>query len=180
MFCFGNWISNLSNYYFILLGKILPRKMRLRRSSKTMYYDPYTLYITPGVCNTATGTVYVDDESSFAYQTEGAFKYRLVTYGNHQIRSQSGGESFLAPGSTELLLSHPEYQHGNTVERIVLLGQTTAPKRIVLSFDGEVATAPEKKITREMEFFVNSKDKTVTIKKPDVPISVDWVISLEY
>ena len=30
---------------FLRGGKIIPRKMRLRRSSKLMFYDPYTLII---------------------------------------------------------------------------------------------------------------------------------------
>ena len=37
----------LSCDFHTILGKILPRKLRLRRSSKLMFFDPYTLEIYP-------------------------------------------------------------------------------------------------------------------------------------
>ena len=54
-------------------GSIIPRKLRLRRSSRLMTGDPYTLYIALDKNDTASGKLYMDDEESFAYERKGEF-----------------------------------------------------------------------------------------------------------
>ena len=47
---------------FIKGGEIIPKKMRLRRSSKMMKNDPYTLVIALDANDKAEGYLYIDDE----------------------------------------------------------------------------------------------------------------------
>jgi len=55
--------------------------MRLRRSSKLMFFDPFTLTVCPSaVSGGAQGEVYLDDEHSLAHQTVAAFSVRALTY----------------------------------------------------------------------------------------------------
>ena len=46
-------------------GSIIPRKMRLRRSSKLMIQDPYTLFVALDKDESASGDLYIDGESHF-------------------------------------------------------------------------------------------------------------------
>ena len=57
-------------------GSILPRKMRLRRSSKLMFHDPYTLVVAPDAAGHAEGALYMDDEISLAHETKERFCLR--------------------------------------------------------------------------------------------------------
>jgi alpha 1,3-glucosidase len=55
-------------------GTIVPRKMRIRRSSILMHDDPYTLVVALDANKHAKGTLYIDDEKSFAYR-QGKYLY---------------------------------------------------------------------------------------------------------
>ena len=59
-------------------GHIVPRKMRLRRSSKLMFFDPLTLVVAPSDEGRAEGRLYLDDEISMAHEdlAGGHFSYR--------------------------------------------------------------------------------------------------------
>lgn len=54
--------------------------MRLRRSSKLMFFDPFTLTVCPSESGGAEGEVYLDDEHSLAHQTVAAFALRALKY----------------------------------------------------------------------------------------------------
>lgn len=49
-------------------GTIVPKKVRIRRSTVAMKDDPYTLIVIADDKGQATGTLYIDDESSFEYR----------------------------------------------------------------------------------------------------------------
>ena len=49
-------------------GSIIPRKLRLRRSSHLMMNDPYTLYVALGNDLKAEGALYMDDETTFDHE----------------------------------------------------------------------------------------------------------------
>ena len=49
-------------------GSIVPRKMRIRRSSVAMKNDPYTLVVIADNLGQAKGSLYIDDEASFEYR----------------------------------------------------------------------------------------------------------------
>lgn len=54
---------------FIKGGKIIPKKVQLRRSSKLMKPDPLQLIIAVDHNNKASGEVYIDDGCTFNYET---------------------------------------------------------------------------------------------------------------
>jgi alpha 1,3-glucosidase len=60
-------------------GSIIPRKLRLRRSTMTMRADPYTLYVALDSSKKATGTLYMDDEESFGYKRFAEFAKSTFT-----------------------------------------------------------------------------------------------------
>lgn len=61
-------------------GSILPLRERPRRSTATQLADPYTLVLALDDKGEATGSLYVDDGRSFAFQ-KGQYLHRCVTDG---------------------------------------------------------------------------------------------------
>jgi mannosyl-oligosaccharide alpha-1,3-glucosidase len=55
-------------------GTIVARKMRIRRSAVLMHEDPFTLVVALDANKHAKGTLYIDDEKSFAYR-QGKYLY---------------------------------------------------------------------------------------------------------
>lgn len=137
-------------------GSILPRKMRLRRSSAMMAHDPYTLVVAPDSTGKASGELYMDDERTFAFK-RGVFCLRRFAFVSGVLTS---GEAD-ASGSWR-----PE----NTLERVVVLGVASAPTSVSLSTAAEAA--------RELSFEYDSATKSLTIRKPDVLVGADWSIKI--
>jgi alpha 1,3-glucosidase len=143
---------------FIRGGSVVPRKMRLRRSSKLMYYDPITLVVVPDSLGTASGSLYMDDEHTLAHEKLGEFALRSFTFSDGVLICSKHPDSgpMTAP---------------NTVERIVLASQSKAPVRVSLLV-GAVAT--------DLQFTFDAEHGTVTVKKPDAVVTSDWNISFEF
>ena len=144
---------------FIRGGSIVPRKMRLRRSSKLMFHDPYTLVVAPDASGEAAGELYLDDESSLAHETKGQFALRNLTFRNGVL---------ICDGKTD-------YQAPNVVERVVFAGVENPPKRVYLR-DLSDANGP----IVDLVFFFDPSNKVVTVKKPDVRVDQKWNIALEF
>ena len=143
---------------FLRGGRVIARKMRLRRSSRLMFFDPYTLVVAPDSSGGAAGGLYLDDEISLAYDTVGAFAVRRLVYKDGVLTCSAA-----APGYT--------YDPVNTVERVELAGQAAAPTSVLLrSAAGE----------RELLFSHDSAARVTTIKKPDVRVAEDWSIVLNF
>lgn len=68
-------------------GSIVPRKMRIRRSTVPMKNDPYTLVVIVGKDGTANGTLYIDDEVSFEYR-HGKYLHLQLTFDGHNLTSK--------------------------------------------------------------------------------------------
>jgi alpha 1,3-glucosidase len=64
---------------FVAGGSILPLKMRKRRSSVPMQWDPFTLLIVLDKEGKAKGTVYADDGKSYDFE-QGASLYRMLSF----------------------------------------------------------------------------------------------------
>lgn len=137
-------------------GSIVPRKMRLRRSSKLMFYDPYTLIVAPDANDEATGQLYLDDEASLAHETKGKFALRQFSYHRGVLNCSGSGD----------------YAPPNVVERVVIAGMAKVPKRVVLS-QANVASV-------DLVFFHDAANKVVTLKKPDVRADQDWTITFDF
>merc|ERR1712228_504366 len=99
-------------------GTIIARKLRLRRSTETMKYDPYTLYIAINKDGTALGQVYIDDETTFAYQKEQNYVISELKYSNHNLVNIPKEGS----GSWNSIPIKNQYDMYLKVERIVIMG----------------------------------------------------------
>ncbi|KAL3637867.1 putative glucan 1,3-alpha-glucosidase [Castilleja foliolosa] len=145
-------------------GTIIPRKDRFRRSSTQMENDPYTLVIALNSSMAAEGELYVDDGKSFEFQ-QGAYIHRLFTFSNGKFTSSSVGPS--TAGNNRV-------SSECTVERIILLGLSPAPKNALVE-------EANRKLDVELGPLLLRRGKgpsVLTIRKPDLQIAVDWTIKL--
>ena len=167
---------------FIRSGKIIPRKMRLRRSSKLMYYDPLTLVVAPTKSTgSAEGLLYLDDEHSLAHEMAGHYVHRRFRYQNNVFYCEQAPVSATIPGEQkdavvtgagQVIPSSGTYRPPSTVERIEIAGQSRGPKRVVLKqekIEGET----------ELEAFFDPTRQVITIKKPDCNVADNWSITLQ-
>jgi mannosyl-oligosaccharide alpha-1,3-glucosidase len=138
-------------------GSIIPRKLRLRRSTMMMKKDPYTLYIALDKDEMASGMVHVDDEESFAYHAGEYTDAALSATANSITNSVTKGAGNVG------------YDSESTVERILLAGLAKPPKRIFVQDSGE-----------DLDFTQQDQSNLIIIRKPDLLITTGWVISIEY
>jgi alpha 1,3-glucosidase len=165
-------------------GSIIPKKMRLRRSSKLMFFDPYTLVVSPcreSPTQKSGGLLYLDDESTLAHEQSGAYAVRQFDYerlGNIASLRSSSGESKTTHGISE---SDTYFAAPNKVERVIIAGQSTAPTSVAVTYDHDLLPGTEREQKRRaLEFVFNADVGTVTIKNPDVLVSADWEIVLSF
>lgn len=108
--------------------------------------------------NEASGSLYLDDEISLAHEdpTKPNFSLRRFRFSNGQLSCSAVGvvAGYAAP---------------NSVERVEIAGQASAPSRVTLSVGG---AAPV-----DLQFFFDASG-VVTVKKPDVKVTDDWTITL--
>eukprot|EP01041_Mallomonas_annulata_P005876 gene5876-11870_t len=176
---------------YIRGGRIIPRKMRLRRSAPLMFYDPYTLVIAPDcVSGKASGQLYMDDEHTLEHETNKAFSLRTFLFEDNSLKCistspvvASSSSSLSAAGSSG---SGNEYKSKNTVERVVISGQKSAPSKVILRTKDTTTTSTitsgssgNEWITTELVFNYDKVNGVVTVKKPDVLVSEDWELTLE-
>ena len=138
-------------------GSIVPRLMRPRRCSSLMGADPYTLVVALDSGGNAQGSLYLDDGSTFDYQTAQAYRVRKFRMAAGVLTSTSGGgKNFVPP---------------NTVERIVILGVPTAPRKVVMQ-NHEGAT-------ESLTFLHDVPSASLVIRKPDVAVAYDFTLTVE-
>lgn len=154
---------------FIKGGSIVPRKMRLRRSSKLMTFDPYTLVVTPEASTgSAHGQLYLDDETTLAHERQAAYALRefsmvtASTNGDLVLKCYNAASS-PAPGDN----GQPFFEASNIVERIVIAGQRRPPVRVTLD-------------KSEIQFIYDASSQVLTLKKPAAAVSKDWEIMVSF
>lgn len=139
-------------------GTIVPTLQRVRRSSKIMINDPYTLIVALDGNGKAKGNIYIDDGQSFKYR-KGANLYMELTFENGSLHGS--------------MLHEPGYKSGAWLERVIIYGyQSEAPKSVkVKSITGS---------DTELDSTLHSDTKTLVIKKPAISLSEDgWSISIQ-
>uniref|UniRef100_A0A3P8XUH9 Neutral alpha-glucosidase AB n=1 Tax=Esox lucius TaxID=8010 RepID=A0A3P8XUH9_ESOLU len=138
-------------------GSIIPRKVRVRRSSSCMEHDPYTLYVALSPKRFAQGELYIDDGHTFSYEKQKEFIYRRLAFANNTLSSRN-----LAPGSQFTTLSW--------IEKIVILG-ASKPSKVTLKMpDGKES---------QLEFDFDASMSVLTLRKPGVNAGVDWTVVLQ-
>ena len=174
---------------YICIGSIIPRKQRLRRSSKLMAHDPFTLVIAPDASHQAVGQVYIDDEITLAHELHQAFIWRELLWQPTSDDPSSQGAVSTGQSMTLTNRRHPDSTENtsssaapfNTVERLLILGQSTPPRQVTLEITSnkliESDECPSKIV---LEFTYESSTGVLTVKKPDVRIADDWTIVVEY
>jgi mannosyl-oligosaccharide alpha-1,3-glucosidase len=150
-------------------GSIIPRKLRLRRSSMVMKHDPYTLYVALDENNKAQGELYMDDEETFGYQRK--FEQANATFtadfggskaANTRTATMSCSVSIGSGWVDSVSISLATHR---MVERIIVMGVTKSPK----------------KITRESEsirFTFSPESQLLVLHKPDISALAEWSISV--
>ncbi|TKS72276.1 Neutral alpha-glucosidase AB [Collichthys lucidus] len=136
-------------------GSIIPRKLRVRRSSTCMEHDPYTLYVALNPKRTAEGELYVDDGHTFNYEKK-EFIHRRLSFANNVLSSVN-----LAPDA--------HFSTRSWIERIIILG-ASKPGKVTL-----IAGAQES----QLEFEFDASMSVLTIRKPGMNAGVDWTVKLQ-
>ena len=153
---------------FVKGGSIVPRKMRLRRSSKLMAFDPYTLIVAPhGVTGEAHGYLYLDDETTLAHERQAAYALRVfsmaVQPNGEIVLKCSNGATTPAPHDN----GQPFFESSNVVERVVIAGQRRPPSSVTLG-------------ATEVQFMYDASSQLLTLKKPPAAVTKDWEIVIHY
>jgi alpha 1,3-glucosidase len=146
-------------------GSIIPRKLRLRRSSYLMINDPYTLYVALDNELKAKGVIYMDDETTFDHESRNEFGVATFT--------SDLGSSIIIQNSVELG-GESALQHAKDtrmIERIVVMG-ATKPNEIELTHLTSSASTP-------IEFQYDEKSKILIIRKPEVSALEQWSITFK-
>eukprot|EP01043_Picozoa_sp_COSAG02_P017594 COSAG02_NODE_800_length_17049_cov_14.510737_12_plen_980_part_00 len=153
-------------------GSIIPKKMRVRRSSSAQANDPYTLVIaldTPKAAagGSASGDLYLDDGHSFDHQTKGAFSRRRFEWSGNTLTSKEApapyGNPNIAAGALTLADSV-------TVERILVWGWGSKPTKVTITEAG--------KEPRELAFAYSEETGVLGLRKPDAHILSDFTLTV--
>ena len=139
-------------------GSIIPRKLRLRRSSRLMYSDPYTLYVALDTSGNAYGDLYMDDEHSFDHDKTNS--YGLAKF---SVDMQKGMISNNVLNGTSNWAQNEA--KSRMIERIVIMGANTAPK----SFSSG---------NQSIDFHYDSTTEVIVLRKPGVSAVMDWEIKI--
>lgn len=146
-------------------GSIIPRKLRLRRSSYLMINDPYTIYIALNNDLKAEGTLYMDDETTFDHEKKN--EYGVATF-TSDLNSSIVIQNTVKLGDISAL---QESKNGRIIERIVVMGIESEPKKIILTPLGSAEETP-------IEFQYDEESKILVIRRPDVSALDEWAMRL--
>ena len=144
-------------------GSIIPRKLRLRRSTMLMKSDPYTLYVALDNAMQARGELYMDDEETFGYQTRAENANATFTADFSSDEGFLKNEVTVGSGWTEHV---DNLVNDRQIERIIIMGMKKSPKSISL---GQAS----------LEFSYNAGSSLVVVRKPEVPAISEWSISFQ-
>jgi alpha 1,3-glucosidase len=141
-------------------GSIIPRKLRLRRSTHLMTKDPYTLYVALDKSQKAVGELYMDDEVSFDHD-----RRKNLALASFSVDFSSGNIANsvnVGSGWTETV---SDLAAGRMVERIIVMGVDTAPKSISMAKE-------------QLQFDYSAKSRVLVIRKPNVSALKNWQINI--
>ena len=105
-------------------GTIVPRKMRIRRSTVAMKNDPYTLVVIADNQGQAKGNLYIDDEASFEYR-HGKYLY---------LRLKLEGKKL----TSSLLQKLANYNTKSWLERVDIVNAPKGITKAILHSKGEL------------------------------------------
>ncbi|KAM6953642.1 neutral alpha-glucosidase AB [Aplochiton taeniatus] len=138
-------------------GSIIPRKLRVRRSSSCMEDDPYTLFVALSPQRTAEGELYIDDGHTFNFEKKEEFIHRRLSFAKNTLSSSN-------------LASDSQYSTSSWIERIIILGASKPSKVTLKTTDGQETP---------LEFDFDASMSVLTLRKPAVNAGVDWTVMLQ-
>jgi len=141
-------------------GSIVPRRDRPRRNSALMANDPFTLVVALDSKQQASGELYMDDGHSFDWK-KGSYVWRSLDFKNSQLTSGMHSDA----------ASSGAFNTDVVVERVIILGLETVPTRIVARIGNSEAV--------QLEFLQHHSSGALVIRKPELPVSSSWTVSLE-
>jgi alpha 1,3-glucosidase len=144
-------------------GSIIPRKLRLRRSSQLMVNDPYTLYIALDDNLKAEGVLYMDDETTFDHENIG--DYAVAKFSSDWGDASVAIQSTVQVGNEEAATA--KNKEARMIERIIVMGLEKEPKSIVSSTGNTI------------EFQYDLSSKVLVIRKPGVSAVDEWTLNVE-
>jgi alpha 1,3-glucosidase len=164
-------------------GSIIPTKIRMRRSSALMVNDPFTLRIALNEKHEAYGDLYLDDGHSFLYE-KGQYLYLSFAFENNTLKATRGNLSkVILDKNSRRMLPSEKYTVSNTIEKIIIAGYPSKPKKITLTMhatEPSTSNLPEAiDLQAELEFTYDATMKKLTVRKPLVAIDSKWSIAFE-
>jgi alpha 1,3-glucosidase len=144
---------------FIKGGSIFPMKWRMRRSSKLMKSDPFTLVIALNNEESASGMLYIDDEVSYDYKDSDTYCLKRIIFLKNEIFNENIND---------------KYKTTNTIERIIILGIYKKVEHISFSLLSETKN-------KQSDLEYESMDEGILeIKRLKIPVNQLWKIKLNY
>lgn len=119
-----------------------------------MINDPYTLIVCLDRQGKAAGSLYLDDEKSYAYR-QGHFIHVNYEFSNGQLINRFVGK--------------PKYKSEAWIERIVIAGLERVPNGAAITVNG---------VTQQLE--VLPHEGHVVVRKPGVKMDVDFALKLNF
>lgn len=139
-------------------GSIIPYKFRLRRASKQMANDPFTLLIALDAQNSAVGQLYFDDSISYEYRKNKEFVYREFVFNKNKLTSRS-------------LDSESKFDTKAWLERVIIYGVKSEPGQVKIEYSNSQSA--------NLEFNYDPNGQTLLIRKPGVNINTDFTLILQ-
>ncbi|VEU43012.1 unnamed protein product [Pseudo-nitzschia multistriata] len=143
-------------------GSVIPRKLRLRRSTHTMTRDPYTLYVALDKDGRASGSLYMDDENTFNYSTKNEFASANILVEINGSRGRIRNAPTVGDG-----WKGTSEESNKMIERIVVMGVETHPSSV-------------DEVGESLGFTHDSNAHVLVIRKPELSALVDWEVNITF
>ncbi|XP_067847279.1 neutral alpha-glucosidase C-like isoform X2 [Heptranchias perlo] len=139
-------------------GTIIPRKTRVRRSTKDMETISYALYIALNSENSATGKLFIDDGHSFNYRSKNQFLLRRFSFKDNTFSAVCADE-------------RGQYCTDCLVERVLVMG--AARPSCVTAHCPDGPKSP-------IHFTYDVKKSLLNIESLRFNAGCDWMLKLHY
>jgi Domain of unknown function (DUF5110) len=154
---------------FHRVGSIIPKQMRLRRSSEMMIRDPFTLFVTLDQSGEARGTLYLDDQTTFAH-TNGDFL--KVTFSAHACSEASSSSQTCSIEAKVVGRFVPE----NKLERVIFAPASLSLAKLGCA-SGKGRAVQDGKAT-DFAVECDPQINSIVWRKPWVDLSRSFVLSV--
>ena len=129
-----------------------------------MKADPYTLFIALDANKKASGTLYMDDEETFAHLTNDDYAEANFSADFSSSAATISNSASVGDGWIDGVLA---MSTDRAIERIVIMGVDSEPKSIAQ--DGD-----------EVYFHFDAEARLLVLRKPYVSAVLDWELSVTF